>query len=166
MFSAVSLYFQRLQFAFVLVCLALSLLVCLKVTKQVICQEEAKDVSSTVYVKKDYEKLQLFLSYLATKLTSWFNSAGPITRLADWDESFAHGTDFRDLSQEVRVADPAILGLWFFGVWQLLFWLAFGCNMALFSEIMCWKCRGLFAISLFFCFFVFVFALWFLKLLH
>ncbi|KAF3486628.1 hypothetical protein F2Q69_00054866 [Brassica cretica] len=34
-FSAVSLYFQRLQVAFVLLCFALLLLVCLKVTKQV-----------------------------------------------------------------------------------------------------------------------------------
>ncbi|WZZ72655.1 hypothetical protein YC2023_084025 [Brassica napus] len=34
-FSAVSLYFQRLQLAFVLLCFALLLLVCLKVTKQV-----------------------------------------------------------------------------------------------------------------------------------
>ncbi|CAA7020122.1 unnamed protein product [Microthlaspi erraticum] len=34
-FSAVSLYFQRLQLAFILVCVTLLLLVCMKVTKQV-----------------------------------------------------------------------------------------------------------------------------------
>ncbi|ESQ34753.1 hypothetical protein EUTSA_v10009165mg [Eutrema salsugineum] len=34
-FSAVSLYFKRLQLAFILVCVTLLLLVCMKVTKQV-----------------------------------------------------------------------------------------------------------------------------------
>ncbi|KAL1193185.1 hypothetical protein V5N11_018427 [Cardamine amara subsp. amara] len=34
-FSAVSLYFKRLQLAFILVCVTLLLLICMKVTKQV-----------------------------------------------------------------------------------------------------------------------------------
>ncbi|CAL9215672.1 hypothetical protein ISN44_As06g020470 [Arabidopsis suecica] len=34
-FSAVSLYFKRLQLAFILICVTLMLLICMKVTKQV-----------------------------------------------------------------------------------------------------------------------------------
>ncbi|KAG2324326.1 hypothetical protein Bca52824_007054 [Brassica carinata] len=41
-FSAVSLFFRRLQLAFILVCVSLLLLICMKITKQVRLERKKK----------------------------------------------------------------------------------------------------------------------------
>ncbi|CAE5958054.1 unnamed protein product [Arabidopsis arenosa] len=62
-FSAVSLYFKRLQLAFILICVTLMLLICMKVTKQV--------------------SHKTHLLVLRTD---------PIACLMDEDDGYAHGT--------------------------------------------------------------------------